>query len=173
MDPSKSYFRSNFKDDHTENSLNGVYFKFLNQRISCLTWNKNFQMSKEQIIWTNGKHNQTLSLLYCSTFKPYKSINFKISEWLIRNINTVGIWVTDSTGIGMIRSVLFGFGLFPGPSWLVCWSLSAGTLLNRGVFVPSLGLYGLVCKKRWKWLFWPAFGVRSTQMLVEIYNKRL
>ena len=22
----------------------------------------------------------------------------------------------------------------------------------------------------WKWLFWPGFGVRSTQMLVEIYN---
>ena len=26
-------------------------------------------------------------------------------------------------------------------------------------------------KKFWKWLFWPAFGVPSTQTLVEIYNK--
>ena len=25
-------------------------------------------------------------------------------------------------------------------------------------------------EKCWKWLFWPGFGVRSTQMLVEIYN---
>ena len=25
-------------------------------------------------------------------------------------------------------------------------------------------------KKCWKWLFWPSFGVRSTQTLVKIYN---
>ena len=30
-----------------------------------------------------------------------------------------------------------------------------------------------ITKKCWKWLFWPAFGVCSTQMLVKIYNRHV
>ena len=34
-----------------------------------------------------------------------------------------------------------------------------------------LAFLGFLHKKCWKWLFWPAFGVRSIQTLVEIYNR--
>ena len=51
-----------------------------------------------------------------------------------------------------------------------CESLTILHLFFAEFCCKILAFLGFLHKKRWKWLFPPAFGVRSTQTLVKIYN---
>ena len=49
-------------------------------------------------------------------------------------------------------------------------SANSKKLFFAEICCKFLAFLGFLQQKRWKWLFRPAFGVRSTQTLVEIYN---
>ena len=100
------------------------------------------------------RFNQSLSILLFRSQNLFRRMFFPTSNlWFLVNV----------------RKKLFFLGIKQSTSVLV--QTQKNWVFFAWFWIKVLHFLAFQHKKHWKLLFWPAFGVRSTQTLVEIFNK--
>ena len=96
--------------------------------------------------------------------------NLELHKWCYKSLELDSCVVYFDQRLGAGHSKCRSKYFFGNKTVNQCFGANLKNLFFAKFCCKFLAFLAFLHKKCWKWLFWPAFWVRTTQTLVKIYN---